>query len=122
MNKKLEKKFDEEFKDDENVLFAVGVKDNVKAFIDEHFIAKEEVNTWNTEKNEFETEIREVYTQEQVLEIIGEDKYKDEFVVRSGQGEQKAYETGFREGHNQAKAEARERLNKQRGSLNGLLE
>ena len=117
MRKETEKKFDEEFRcycdacemyEEKQIHPNSDMYEPIKSFIDEHFVEKEEdEEKWTAEQffsmarcmpefQEAERKRNNLYTKEQVLEMIGEDL--DVFIV------------GVTQGYNQAKAEIREKL------------
>jgi len=92
MNKDIKKKFDEEFP----IFLTDKQQLEIKAFIDEHLIAKEEVEHLSSTIQSLKKHGGRVYTKEQVLELIGEDT--------------KNYLEDVNYGYNLAKQIIRERL------------
>ena len=119
MNKELEKKFDERFKTGSSVKATKWTfhSTEIKSFIDEHFVEKGEEDTTFAQKVEKIVEDAKcecglglcpdhketLYTKEQVLELIGEDKGPEEIDTPADRNNKWAY--------NRAKKEIRERIN-----------
>jgi len=94
MDKELEKKFHEELVDpDTGFIYDSMSLEAIKAFIDEHYLSKKDVENNYISREEGSYRL---YTREQILELIGEDQ----------NDEDDSYEFGY----NQAKREIRNKL------------
>jgi len=101
MNKKLEKLFvDFWYERGEYEGRPLGIEQYI-SFIDTHFIAKEEVYTLEEEMEQ----IKGLYTKQEVLDIIGEDRDCEDRIHGDG------CDCEIFEGYRQAKKEIRERIN-----------